>query len=82
MQCPECDSPATRVLDSRKKSREGKHRRAIIRRRECMKCGERFSTTEVYSGRLHDDLDTLSTRLDQAAAHVRRIGANRFLSSE
>jgi len=76
MKCPECNCPSTQVVDSRKRGS------AVVRRRQCTKCSERFTTTESYSGRLHDDLDTLSTRLDQAAAHVRRIGASRFLSSE
>lgn len=41
MRCPTCRSHKGRVLDSR--PREA----GIYRRRECDKCGERFSTMEV-----------------------------------
>ena len=43
MQCPRCDHPEHRVVDSRT-SRGG---RAIRRRRECLSCGERFTTYEL-----------------------------------
>lgn len=42
MQCPGCDHSEHRVVDSRT-SRGG---RAIRRRRECLSCGERFTTYE------------------------------------
>ena len=42
MQCPRCNHPEARVVDSRT-SRGG---RAIRRRRECLSCGERFTTYE------------------------------------
>lgn len=42
MRCPNCDNPDTKVLDSRPVE-EGS---AIRRRRECEKCGFRFSTYE------------------------------------
>lgn len=43
MQCPRCDHPEHRVVDSRT-SRGG---RAIRRRRECLSCDERFTTYEL-----------------------------------
>ena len=42
MKCPKCGVDEDRVLDSRS-AREGA---AIRRRRECMKCGHRFTTYE------------------------------------
>ena len=42
MRCPFCDNDDTKVIDSRP-SDEGK---AIRRRRECEKCGKRFTTYE------------------------------------
>lgn len=42
MQCPFCDTPDTRVVDSR--SSEGGS--AVRRRRACQVCGERFTTYE------------------------------------
>ncbi|WP_425154611.1 transcriptional regulator NrdR [Candidatus Palauibacter sp.] len=42
MQCPRCNDPEHRVVDSRT-SRGG---RVIRRRRECLSCGERFTTYE------------------------------------
>lgn len=43
MRCPRCQNIDDKVIDSRA-SREGA---AIRRRRECMKCGYRFTTYEV-----------------------------------
>ena len=50
MRCPFCNYEDTRVIDSRPS--EGKKRRRregerIRRRRECLKCGKRFTTYEV-----------------------------------
>ena len=42
MRCPFCSDPESRVVDSRP-SKDG---RAIRRRRECLSCGERFTTYE------------------------------------
>jgi len=42
MQCPYCNDPSNRVIDSRL-TREGQE---IRRRRECDECGRRFSTRE------------------------------------
>ncbi len=42
MRCPFCSSADSKVVDSRA-SKDG---RAIRRRRECLKCGERFTTYE------------------------------------
>ncbi|OGF30136.1 transcriptional regulator NrdR [Candidatus Falkowbacteria bacterium RIFOXYD2_FULL_35_9] len=43
MKCPVCYNPETKVLDSRSASDD----LAIRRRRECCKCGFRFSTYEA-----------------------------------
>ena len=42
MKCPRCDSPKTRVVDSR----EGVDGRTVRRRRECESCEFRFTTFE------------------------------------
>ncbi|MFO7653237.1 MAG: transcriptional regulator NrdR [Candidatus Krumholzibacteriia bacterium] len=44
MQCPRCGVDDDRVIDSRS-VREG---RAVRRRRECLGCGERFTTYETF----------------------------------
>lgn len=46
MRCPFCSTDDTKVVDSRE-TQEG---RVIRRRRECEKCGKRFSTYEEYEG--------------------------------
>ena len=52
MLCPYCSHPEDKVLDSRP-AREG---RAIRRRRECLKCAQRFTTYEEI---LRDELMVL-----------------------
>ena len=42
MLCPNCNSPDTRVIDSR----TSKDNQSIRRRRECSDCGHRFTTLE------------------------------------
>lgn len=42
MKCPYCNHPESKVLDSRL----SKEMDTIRRRRECLKCGKRFSTAE------------------------------------
>lgn len=44
MRCPKCTSIEDKVIDSRI-SKEGN---TIRRRRECLECGHRFSTTESF----------------------------------
>lgn len=44
MHCPFCNAPDSKVIDSRMAA-EG---RQIRRRRECVACGERFTTFESY----------------------------------
>jgi transcriptional repressor NrdR len=46
MQCPYCHNEDTSVLESRITSEGG----AMRRRRECMKCGKRFTTYERAEG--------------------------------
>ncbi len=43
MKCPFCNEPDTRVLDSRPTEEDT----SIRRRRECQKCGKRFTTYEM-----------------------------------
>jgi transcriptional repressor NrdR len=43
MRCPKCTSIEDKVIDSR----IGKEGTTIRRRRECLECGHRFSTTET-----------------------------------
>jgi transcriptional repressor NrdR len=47
MRCPSCDGTDNRVVDTRT-SRAG---RAVRRRRECLECGERFTTYEYVEVR-------------------------------
>lgn len=42
MRCPSCSYPEDKVVDSR----SGREGREIRRRRECLKCGRRFTTYE------------------------------------
>lgn len=42
MQCPHCDFEDTKVIDSRL----SENKDAVRRRRECLSCGERFTTYE------------------------------------
>lgn len=44
MYCPFCDAPDSKVIDSRLAAQGAQ----IRRRRECVKCGERFTTFESY----------------------------------
>ena len=44
MRCPKCTSIEDKVIDSR----IGKEGTAIRRRRECLECGHRFTTTESF----------------------------------
>jgi transcriptional repressor NrdR len=45
MICPKCRSPRQEVLDTR----SALNSRAIWRRRECLACGHRWSSYEVYA---------------------------------
>lgn len=47
MQCPRCSEDNDKVIDSRL-VREG---RAVRRRRECLQCGERYTTYEAWETR-------------------------------
>jgi transcriptional repressor NrdR len=81
MRCPKCTSVEDKVIDSRI-SRDGA---SIRRRRECLECGHRYSTTEVSvrdgvmvikrDGRREDfDREKLS-RAVRAACHKRPVDA-------
>ena len=79
MRCPKCTSIEDKVIDSRI-SKEGS---TIRRRRECMECGNRFTTTEMLvredlvvikrDGR-RDDFDREKlVRATRAACHKRPV---------
>ena len=84
MRCPNCTSIEDKVIDSRI-SREGN---TIRRRRECMECGTRFTTTETlvregvvvlkHDGRREDFDREKLTRSVRAACHKRPIDAERI----
>ncbi len=84
MRCPKCTSIADKVIDSR----IGREGNTIRRRRECLECGTRFTTTESvvregivvlkHDGRREDfDREKLS-RSVRAACHKRPIDAERI----
>jgi transcriptional repressor NrdR len=84
MRCPKCTSIEDKVIDSRI-SREG---HTIRRRRECMECGARFTTTETlvrdgvvvlkHDGRREDFDREKLVRSVRAACHKRPIDAERI----
>src|SRR5690606_3909760 len=83
MRCPKCTSIEDKVIDSRI-SREGN---TIRRRRECLECGHRFTTTETlvregvfvlkHDGRREEFDREKLTRSVRAACHKRPIDAER-----
>src|SRR4051812_45943653 len=84
MRCPKCTSIEDKVIDSRI-SKEGS---TIRRRRECLECGHRYSTTETLvrdglavikrDGRRElFDREKLS-RAVRAACHKRPVDAEQF----
>lgn len=84
MRCPKCTSIEDKVIDSRI-SKEGS---TIRRRRECLECGHRYSTTEALvreglvvvkrDDRREDfDRDKLS-RAVRAACHKRPVDAEQI----
>lgn len=50
MQCRTCNYPDSKVVDSRK----DEHKNQVYRRRECIKCGERFTTRENFRDALKE----------------------------
>lgn len=84
MRCPKCTSIEDKVIDSR----IGKEGSTIRRRRECLECGHRFTTTETHvrdgivvlkrDGRREDfDRDKL-VRAVRATCHKRPIDAEQI----
>ena len=81
MRCPKCTSVEDKVIDSRI-SRDGA---SIRRRRECLECGHRYSTTEVSvrdgvmvikrDGRREDFDREKLTRAVRASCHKRPVDA-------
>ena len=79
MRCPKCTSIEDKVIDSRI-SKEGS---TIRRRRECMECGNRFTTTEMLvredlvvikrDGRREDFDREKLVRATSAACHKRPV---------
>ena len=84
MRCPKCTSLDDKVIDSRV-SREGN---TIRRRRECLECGHRTTTTETlvredvvvikHDGRRQDFDREKLIRSVRAACHKRPIDAERI----
>jgi transcriptional repressor NrdR len=84
MRCPKCTSIEDKVTDSRI-SREGN---SIRRRRECLECGHRFTTTETlvregvvvlkHDGRREDFDREKLIRSVRAASHKRPLDAERI----
>jgi transcriptional repressor NrdR len=84
MRCPKCTSIEDKVIDSRI-SREGN---TIRRRRECLECNHRFTTTEVLvregimvvkrDGRREDFDREKLVRAVRVACHKRPIDAERI----
>lgn len=84
MRCPKCTSIEDKVIDSRI-SKEGS---TIRRRRECLECGYRFSTTEVLvrdglvvikrDGRREDFDREKLLRAVRAACHKRPVDAEQI----
>lgn len=84
MRCPKCTSIEDKVIDSRI-SKEGT---SIRRRRECLECGHRYSTTE---GLVRDDIIVIKrdgrreefdreklVRAIRAACHKRPVDAEQI----
>ncbi|MBW8782027.1 MAG: transcriptional repressor NrdR [Verrucomicrobia bacterium] len=79
MRCPKCTSIEDKVIDSRI-SKEGS---SIRRRRECLECGHRFTTTELLvreglvvikrDGRREDFDREKLVRAARAACHKRPV---------
>jgi transcriptional regulator NrdR family protein len=63
MTCPECGSDNSRCVDSRQ--------RALTRRRryECIRCGARFSTVEIWEERMEES----RKRILQAAQELAEL---------
>jgi transcriptional repressor NrdR len=84
MRCPKCTSVEDKVIDSRI-SKEGT---SIRRRRECLECGHRYSTTEMLvrdglvvikrDGRREDFDREKLVRAVRAACHKRPIDAEQI----
>lgn len=84
MRCPKCTSIEDKVIDSRI-SKEGS---TIRRRRECMECGNRFTTTEMLvredlvvikrDGRREDFDREKLVRATRAACHKRPVDAEQI----
>ena len=84
MRCPKCTSIEDKVVDSRI-AKEGN---TIRRRRECLECGHRFTTTETLvregivvlkqDGRREDFDREKLIRSVRAASHKRPVDAERI----
>ncbi|MBM3851711.1 MAG: transcriptional repressor NrdR [Verrucomicrobia bacterium] len=84
MRCPKCTSVEDKVIDSRI-SKDGA---TIRRRRECLECGHRYSTTELLvrdgiviikrDGRREDFNREKLVRAVRAACHKRPVDAEQI----
>jgi transcriptional repressor NrdR len=83
MRCPKCECQEDKVIDSR----SSKGGAAIRRRRECLKCGSRFTTyEEVEKPRklrvLKDDKVTEDFSTDKLRASLERVCYNLPITGE
>lgn len=69
MHCPVCNSPDSKVRDSR----PGK--RSVQRRRECIACGHRWDTTEVHQSSARKGRQNLDQSVKDKIARMAKAGA-------
>lgn len=78
MTCPSCGGD-TKVIDSRS------HEDSVYRRRECLVCKERFSTTEIdmqmYEKLASVSLLTIQEKVNEAMEQIKN-NVNTFISKE
>lgn len=70
MHCPKCKNNNTKVLDSRV---AGEREEAIRRRRECGKCGFRFST--------YEEIEILNTRVKKSSGYTEQFDREKLARS-
>lgn len=69
LQCIKCQTYNNKVVDSRGVFKAVAGREAVRRRRQCLKCGHRFSTLEIHE----ETLDIV--RADHANVVLSKIAA-------
>ena len=78
MTCPNCGGD-TKVIDSRQQED------SVYRRRECLICKERFSTTEIdlqmYEKLAYASLSNIQEKVNEVMEQIKN-NVNKFISSE